>query len=94
MVFNATFNNISVTSWWQSVSDIIDKRVQEIVFYGDRIKEVLMYMYIPGDCRGHDRMVVGFTTTYAINPITTNVVSSNPAQGSCSRYNIMVLVYQ
>ena len=46
-------------------------------------------MYIPGDCRGHDRMVVGFTTTYAINPITTNIVSSNPTQGSCSRYNIM-----
>jgi hypothetical protein len=28
--------------------------------------------------RGRDRMVVGFTTTYAIKAITTNVVSSNP----------------
>jgi hypothetical protein len=27
---------------------------------------------------GRDRMVVGFITTYAIVPITTNVVSSNP----------------
>jgi hypothetical protein len=28
--------------------------------------------------RGYDRMVVGFTTTYAIS--ASNVVSSNPAQ--------------
>ena len=40
-------------------------------------------------CRGHDRMVVGFTTTYATMPITTNVVMSNPAQTRCTRYNIM-----
>jgi hypothetical protein len=30
---------------------------------------------------GRDRMAVGFTTTYAISGITTNVVSSNPAHG-------------
>ena len=30
---------------------------------------------------GRDRMVVGFTSTYAISAITTNVVSSNPADG-------------
>jgi hypothetical protein len=30
--------------------------------------------------RSRDRMVVGFTTTYAISIITTNVASSNPAQ--------------
>ena len=35
------------------------------------------------------RMVVGFTTTYAINAFTTNVASSNPAQARCTRYNIM-----
>ena len=29
--------------------------------------------------RGRDRMVVGFTNTYAISAITTKVVSSNPA---------------
>jgi hypothetical protein len=27
----------------------------------------------------HDRMVVGYTTTCASAPITTNVASSNPA---------------
>jgi hypothetical protein len=36
----------------------------------------------------HDRIVVGFITTYAMS-ITTKVVSSNPAQARCTRYNIM-----
>jgi len=38
-----------------------------------------------------DRMVVGFTTTYAISvvPITTEVVSSNPVQVRQTLYNIM-----
>jgi len=41
-------------------------------------------------CHGRDRMVVGFTTTYMQSvPIITNVVSSNPAQTRCTRYNIM-----
>jgi hypothetical protein len=31
---------------------------------------------------------IGFTTTYASVPITTNVVSWNSAQESCTRYNI------
>jgi hypothetical protein len=40
--------------------------------------------------RGRDRMVVGFTTTCAIRPIPTKVVSSNPTHGErCTRYNIM-----
>ena len=40
-------------------------------------------------CRGRDRMVVGFTSTYAINsmPITTDVVSSNLDQDEV--YNII-----
>ena len=36
-------------------------------------------------------MLVGFTTTYMCMqsvPITTNVVSSNPAQARCTRYSI------
>jgi hypothetical protein len=33
------------------------------------------------DCCGHDRMMVGFTTTCAISAITTKVVSSNPIHG-------------
>ena len=32
-------------------------------------------------------MVVGFITTYATVPITTNIVGLNPAQGEV--YNIM-----
>jgi hypothetical protein len=39
---------------------------------------------------GCDRMVVEFITTYMQSvPITTNVVSSNPAQAMCTRYNTM-----
>jgi hypothetical protein len=40
-----------------------------------------------GGRRDRDRMVVGFTTTYATVSITTNVVSSNLGQGEV--YNIM-----
>ena len=39
---------------------------------------IIVYIY------GRDRIVVGFTTTYALMqsvPITTNVASSNPAHG-------------
>jgi len=39
--------------------------------------------------RSRDCMLVGFLITYAISSITTNVVSSNPAQARCTRYNIM-----
>jgi len=37
-------------------------------------------------CRGCDRMVV---VPMQSVPIGTNVVSSNPAQTRCTRYNIM-----
>jgi hypothetical protein len=37
-----------------------------------------------------DCMVVEFITTYVQSvPSTTNVVSSNPAQAMCTRYNTM-----
>ena len=42
--------------------------------------------------RGRDRMVFGFITSglpMKSVPITTNVMSSNPAQARCTRYNIM-----
>jgi hypothetical protein len=40
--------------------------------------------------RGRDRMVVGFTTTYAISAYHPKVVSSNPVRDKvCTRYNIM-----
>jgi hypothetical protein len=38
----------------------------------------IMYCTCNKGRRGHDHMVVGFTTTYVSVPITTNVVSSNP----------------
>jgi hypothetical protein len=38
-------------------------------------------------CRGHDRMVVGFTTTMQSVPIITDAVSLNLNQGEV--YNIM-----
>jgi hypothetical protein len=37
-------------------------------------------LYNERGCHGRDRMVVGFITTLSV-PITTNVVSSNPAHG-------------
>ena len=42
----------------------------------------MFYTYEPGKCsgrHGHDRLVVGYTTTYAISAYPTKVVSSNPA---------------
>jgi len=40
--------------------------------------------------RGRDRMVVGYITTYVISAYHHyNVVSSNPDQAKCTRYNIM-----
>jgi len=45
-------------------------------------------VYISGGRRGRDRIVGGFTTTCAKVPITTKVVSSNPAMARCTRYNI------
>jgi len=51
---------------------------------------VLFLSALPLETRirhGRDRMIVGFTTTYAIS--ASEVVSSNPAQGRCTRYSIM-----
>ena len=39
--------------------------------------------------RGCDSIVVGFTTTYTISALTTDVVSLISAQARCARYNIM-----
>ena len=48
---------------------------------------MLQYKIIFGGCHDHDRMVVGFTTVQSV-PITTKVVSLNPAQAKCTQYNI------
>jgi hypothetical protein len=50
-----------------------------------RIKNEVSSMGLNG-CRGHDHMVVGFTTTYAIIPISTDAMSLNLDQGKV--YNI------
>jgi hypothetical protein len=57
MVFNATFNNISVISW-RSV--LLVEETGETILSKDEINKWKR------DRRGRDRMVVGFTTDYAI----------------------------
>ena len=37
-------------------------------------------------CHGHDRIIVGFITTYAINGYDHKVVSSNPAHGEVYKF--------
>jgi hypothetical protein len=69
MVFNATFNNISVILW-QSVL-----LVEETGVPGESHQPATSYFVISiwvlpppfMGCRGHDGMVVGFTTTCAIS---------------------------
>jgi hypothetical protein len=56
--------------------------------FTDVLPHISLY---PGGRCGHDSMVVGFTTTYAISAyhglsIATNVASLNPDQGGM--YNI------
>jgi hypothetical protein len=52
------------------------------------IRSVKTFPYHSGGSRGHDRMVVGFTTMPMQSvPITTDVVNSNLNQGEM--YNIM-----
>jgi hypothetical protein len=64
MVFNATFNNISVISWWSVIL------VEETGVPGDQYWPTALVqssnLVIRG-CHGCDRMVVGFTTTCAIS---------------------------
>jgi len=50
-------------------------------------KDINIYHIDRWGCR--DRMVVGFTTTYAISAITTNVVGLNTTHGEVYSYNIM-----
>jgi hypothetical protein len=51
---------------------------------------LLLLCRIPRGHRGRDRMVVGFTTTYAISAITTDVVSSNLDQGEVYNNNYVI----
>jgi hypothetical protein len=62
-----------------------------IVFHSLFFINFIMYVYCikPVGSVGHDRMLVGFTLHVQSVPITTKVVSSNPIQARCTRYNIM-----
>ena len=81
--------NRHVASNWQT----LDISMTEIYCFYGNIFIIIPYCCIEyispitSRCRGRhgrDRMVVGFTISYA-----TNVVSSNPTQERCVRYNIM-----
>jgi hypothetical protein len=54
MVFNATFNNVSVISW------------TSLIYFRFSIK-FGAFINVHRGRRGRDRMVVGFTTTCAIS---------------------------
>ena len=73
-----------VASFEASFSDVIGRRFA-IVRNGHRfaylrigrrsescIYVIFLYLKRPGDCRGRDRMVVGFTTMQSV-PFTSNV---------------------
>jgi hypothetical protein len=85
-ISNATFNNISVISWRSILL------VEVIGLPGENHQSVASHW----KTWNTDRMVVGFTNTCAIMPITTKVVSSNPDQARCTRYNSIprLIVYK
>ena len=56
--------------------------MQKGLFYNIWTATCTWYSFlIKGPLCGPDRMVVGFTTTYAISAVTTKVVNSNPTHG-------------
>jgi hypothetical protein len=63
MLFNTTFNNVSVSGsqlyWWRK-SLSYDQVGILLLLFG------MTMLNIPRGCRGRDSMVFGFTTTYAI----------------------------
>jgi hypothetical protein len=72
---------------------VLDSGKLPVIFnsHNGTIIHDLFSFQVFGGHHGRIRMVVGFTATYAILsvPITINIVSSNPAQTRCTRYNIM-----
>jgi hypothetical protein len=61
MVFNTTSNNISAISWWSVLL------VEEPGVPGENYRLVGSQWQTTRVRRGRDRIVVGFTTTYAIS---------------------------
>jgi hypothetical protein len=65
MVFNATFNNISVISW--RVSFIWGENGVLGEYHRPASLEVIIAFFEYMDRRGHDHIVIGFTTTCSIS---------------------------
>jgi hypothetical protein len=74
MVFNTSFNHILTISW-QSVLLVEVCQHEEAVLFLICTQLSDTYFLTLSGRLGRDRIVVGFTTTYAMS-ITTNVVSS------------------
>jgi hypothetical protein len=71
MVFNVTFNNISVISWWsvllvEETGGPGENHRPVFCYTGDTMNNISHISLKGGRC-GRDRMVVEFTTTYAIS---------------------------
>jgi hypothetical protein len=62
----------------------------EYYLYNSTKEEYCILLQLRRGRRGRNPMVVKFTTIFVISAsITTEVVSSNPTQVRCTRYNIM-----
>jgi hypothetical protein len=57
--------------------------------YIEKALNIIIYLILSSTHRGRDHMVVDLQLPVQYVPITTKVVSSNPTQARCTRYNIM-----
>jgi hypothetical protein len=86
MVLNATFNNIAIISW-RSVLWVEETGLPGEIHRPSKVfltkLAILFHIPIIKGRRGRDRMVVGFTTTYAISAYHHGCYEfqSRPGQG-------------
>ena len=82
------------------INNLINRNLSSLfIFYPPRSTNMIqyhVYHVISGNLLTHSRahcgldcMVVGLQLPMQSVPITTNIVSSNPAQAKCTQYNIM-----